>query len=135
MGRRKPFLVAAGLVSIPSVMLLGRVGAVAALVAVAFILGFFALAALPVSIALVSEEPALGPRVASTAVGVILMAGNLGGASVVGVMGALNDAQEAWSGAVTFAAGLAGVALVIAWTLREPSHAGLRTRGGEMRWT
>lgn len=118
--RRKPFLVVAGVVSIPSVYLLGHLGSLGALVPVAFLLGFFLLAALPVSIAIVSEEPALGPQVASTGVGVILMAGNLGGAAVVALMGILKDAQGGFGGAIVLACALAVVASSVAMTLDDP---------------
>ena len=87
---------------------------------VAFVLGFFLLAALPVSIAWVSEEASLGAQVASTGVGVILMAGNLGGALVVVIMGVIKNAQGNYSGAILFAAALAVVAVAIAVTLRDP---------------
>jgi len=118
--RRKPFIIAAGLVSVPTLLFLGHLASFAALVIVAFVLGFFLLAALPVSIAWVSEEPSLGAQVASTGVGVILMAGNLGGALVVAIMGVIKNAQGNYSGAVLFAAALAVVAVAIAVTLRDP---------------
>jgi MFS family permease len=118
--RRKPFLVIAGLVAAPALWLLGHLASFAALEVTAFVLGFFLLAALPVAIAVVSEAPSLGPRVASTGVGVILMAGNLGGAVVVAVMGVLKDAQGGFSGAIAFASVLAVVATAIAFTVPEP---------------
>ena len=118
--RRKPFLVAAGLVSVPTLLLLGHLGSFPALVLVAFVLGFFLLAALPVSIAWVSEEVSLGAQVASTGVGVILMAGNLGGALVVAAMGLIKNAQGNYSGAVLLASALAVVAVIIAGTLHDP---------------
>jgi len=118
--RRKPFIIAAGLVSVPTLLLLGHLGSIAALVIVAFVLGFFLLAALPVAIAWVSEEVSLGAQVASTGVGVILMAGNLGGALVVVIMGVIKNTQGNYSGAVLFAAALAVVAVAIAVTLRDP---------------
>ena len=117
--RRQPFLVIAGVVSVPALLLLGHLSSVALLEVVAFTLGFFLLAALPVAIAMVSEDATLGPQVASTGVGVILMAGNLGGAAVVAIMGVLKDAQGDFTGAVLFAAGLAAVAIGLAATLRE----------------
>jgi len=118
--RRKPFIIAAGLVSVPTLLLLGHLGSFVALLIVAFVLGFFLLAALPVSIAWVSEEASLGAQVASTGVGVILMAGNLGGALVVVIMGVIKDAEGNYSGAILFAAALAVVAVAIAVTLRDP---------------
>jgi cyanate permease len=118
--RRKPFLVVAGLVAAPCLWLLGHLSSMPALVVTAFVLGFFLLAALPVSIAIASEERTLGPQVASTAVGVMLMAGNLGGAAMVTVMGVLKDAQGSFSGGVAMAAVLAVVVAGIAATVPEP---------------
>lgn len=121
--RRKPFIIAAGVVSIPTVWLLGHLDSFLALEFVAAVLGFFLLAALPVAIAMISEDASLGPQVASTGVGVMLAAGNIGGALLVLAMGALNDAQGDFTGAVALASGLAVVALLIATTLHEPRPA------------
>ncbi len=118
--RRKPFLVIAGLVAAPCIWLLGHLTSMPALVATAMVLGFFLLAALPVSIAIVSEERSLGPQVASTAVGVMLMAGNLGGAVMVTVIGGLKSAQGSFSGGVAMATVLALVVTAIAATVPEP---------------
>ena len=93
-----------------------------ALVCTAFVLGFVLLAALPVSIAIASEEHTLGPQVASTAVGVMLMAGNLGGAVMVTIIGLLKDAQGSFSGGVAMATVLALVVTGIAATVPEPLH-------------
>ncbi len=121
--RRTPFIVLAGVVAAPSLWLLGHLDSLGALVAVAFVLGFFLLAALPVSIATASEDPSLGPQVGSTAVGVMLLAGNLGGAVVVGIMGALKSAQGDFSGAVVFVVLLAIAAACVALTIPDPLRA------------
>lgn len=118
--RRKPFLVVAGLVAAPCLWLIGTLDSMAGLLVVAAVLGFFLLAALPVSIAICSEEPSLGPQVASTAVGVILMAGNLGGAVMVAVMGVLKDAQGDFSGGVALTAVLALAVAAVSATVPEP---------------
>lgn len=118
--RRKPFLVAAGLVAAPCVWLLGRLGSLPVLLVVAAVLGFFLLAALPVSIAIASEEPTLGAQVASTAVGVMLMAGNLGGAAMVSVLGLLKDAQGSFAGGLALSAVFALLVAAITATVPEP---------------
>jgi predicted MFS family arabinose efflux permease len=120
--RRKPFLVAAAVVSLPALWLLGHLGSISGLVVVAAVMGYFLLAALPVSIAMVSEDPSLGPQVASTGVGVMLMAGNLGGALTVIVMGALKTSSGSFSHAIVLACALALVALVVAAGVREPQR-------------
>ena len=118
--RRKPFLLAAGVVAAPCLWLLGHLSSMPALLVTAAVLGFFLLAALPVAIAIASEEPTLGPQVASTAVGVMLMAGNVGGAVIVAVMGVLKDAQGSFAGGVALTAGLSVVVIAISASVPEP---------------
>src|SRR6266511_3560718 len=118
--RRKPFLVLAGAVAAPTLWLLGHLGSLGALLPVAFVLGFFLLAALPIAIAVASEDPSLGTQVGSTAVGVMLLAGNVGGAVVVGVMGALKEAQGSFSGAIAVVTVLAVLTAAVALTVPEP---------------
>ena len=118
--RRKPFLLAAGVVAAPCLWLLGHLSSMPALIVTAAVLGFFLLAALPVAIAIASEEPTLGPQVASTAVGVMLMAGNVGGAVIVAVMGVLKDAQGSFAGGVALTAGLSVVVIAISASVPEP---------------
>ncbi|MDP9340526.1 MAG: MFS transporter [Actinomycetota bacterium] len=118
--RRKPFLVLAGVVAVPTLWLLGHLGSLGALVPVAFVMGFFLLAALPISIAVASEDPTLGPQVGSTAVGVMLLAGNLGGAVIVGLMGALKSLEGNFHAAVALTSALAVAVVLIALTVPEP---------------
>jgi predicted MFS family arabinose efflux permease len=118
--RRKPFIVLAGVVAAPMLWLMGHLDSIVPLLVAAFVLGFFLLAALPVSIATASEDVSLGPQVGSTAVGVMLLAGNLGGAVVVVAMGALKSAQGGFAGAVTLIVALAVVAAAVALTIPEP---------------
>ncbi len=117
--RRKPFILLAGLVAAPSLWLLGHLGSLGALISVAAVMGFFLLAALPISIAMVGEDRTLGPQVGSTAVGVILLSGNLGGAAIVGLMGLLKSAQGDFSGAVVLEVALALGAVALALMLPE----------------
>jgi MFS family permease len=118
--RRKPFLVAAGLVAAPTLWLLGHLWSLGSLIGVAFALGFFLLAALPIAIAVASEDASLGPQVGSTAVGVMLLAGNLGGAAVVIGMGALKSVRGDFSAAIELIAALAVLVALIAVTIPEP---------------
>jgi predicted MFS family arabinose efflux permease len=118
--RRKPFLVIAGLVAAPTLWYLGHLGSLAALLPVAFVLGFFLLAALPIGIAVASEDASLGPDVGSTAVGVMLLAGNLGGAVVVAVMGAMKSASGGFASGIVLVTVLGLVVAAIAATIPEP---------------
>jgi MFS family permease len=118
--RRKPFLVLAGVAAAPTLWLLGQLWSLGLLIGVAFVLGFFLLAALPIAIAVASEDPSLGPQVGSTAVGVMLLAGNLGGAAVVIGMGALKSARGDFRAAVALVSALAVVVALIALTIPDP---------------
>jgi cyanate permease len=118
--RRKPFLVMAGVAAAPMLWLLGHLGSLGPLIGAGFTLGFFLLAALPIAIAVASEDPSLGPQVGSTAVGVMLLAGNLGGAAVVIGMGALKSASGDFRAAVALIAALAVVVALIALTIPDP---------------
>jgi len=120
--RRKPFLIMAGIVAAPALWLLGHLESFNMLLVTAFFMGFFLLAALPVAIAIVSEDESLGPQVAGTAVGVILMAGNLGGVIVVTIMGALKQAKGNFSSGISFVVVLALVALAIGLVTPEPTR-------------
>lgn len=126
MQRRTPFLVLAGLVAAPCLWLLGRLDSMPLLLAVAAVLGFFLLAALPIAIAICSEAGSLGPQVASTAVGVILMAGNLGGAVVVAVMAAMKDAQGDFTGGILLMTVLAVVVAGLSATVTDPLRVAAR---------
>jgi predicted MFS family arabinose efflux permease len=118
--RRKPFLVMAGVAAAPTLWLLGHLGSLGPLVVVAFALGFFLLAALPIAIAVASEDPSLGPQVGSTAVGVMLLAGNLGGAALVIGIGALKGTSGNFRAAVALITSLALVVAMIALTIPDP---------------
>jgi hypothetical protein len=118
--RRKPFLVAAGVDAPPALWALGHLGSMGALIPVAAVLGFFVLAALPVAIAIASEDRTLGPAVGSTAVGVMLLAGNLGGALVVVAMGGLKSASGSFGSSTALVTALAFLMLAVALTVPEP---------------
>jgi predicted MFS family arabinose efflux permease len=118
--RRKPFLVTAGVAAAPTLWLLGHLGSLGPLVGAAFMLGFFLLAALPIAIAVASEDPSLGPQVGSTAVGVMLLAGNLGGAAMVIGMGMLKSARGDFGAAVALISALAVVVALIGATIPDP---------------
>jgi predicted MFS family arabinose efflux permease len=127
--RRTPFLVAGGVAAAPTLWLLGHLGSLGPLLAAAFVLGFFLLAALPIAIAVASEDPSLGPQVGSTAVGVMLLAGNLGGAVVVAALGGLQHAAGDLRAAGGLTAGLAVVLALLAMTVPDPLR---RTGRGDL---
>lgn len=77
-GLRKPFLILAAAVTVPMGFLIGFVAVKALNIAGAFLLGFFLLAALPVTFTIVSEMKEIGPVFAGSAVGTLMALGNIG---------------------------------------------------------
>lgn len=123
--RRKPFVILAGVVAAPCLWVLGNNGSFGVMMGIAAVMGFFLLAALPVSIAMISEDHGLGPAVASTGVGVILMFGNLGGVVIVGIMGALKH-NGSFSRGIVLTIALAIGAAALALALPETARSGPR---------
>ena len=88
-GRRKPFLVAAAVVVIPCLVLIGIVPNKALNIIGAVFMGFFLLAALPISYTIVGELPEIGPMLAGTAVGVLTSLGDIGSVVIPALMEAV----------------------------------------------
>lgn len=81
-GLRKPFLILAGAVAIPTGLLIAFVGSKPVDVASGILLGFFLLPALPITFTIVGEMEDIGPRLAATAVGTLLAVGSIGSAGI-----------------------------------------------------
>lgn len=81
-GLRKPFLILAGAVAIPAVLLIAFMGSKLVGIASGVLLGFFLLPALPVTFTVVGEMKDIGPRLAATAVGTLLAVGSIGSAGI-----------------------------------------------------
>jgi MFS family permease len=77
-GLRKPFLIIAGAVAIPTTLIIAYVGNKPAGVSSGLLLGFFLLPALPITFTMVGEMKEIGPRLAATAVGTLLAVGSIG---------------------------------------------------------
>jgi MFS family permease len=78
MGLRKPFLILASLMVIPSAFLIGFVGLKAVDLGGALLLGFFLLPAQPITFTVVGEMKEIGPLFAGAAVGTLMAVGNIG---------------------------------------------------------
>jgi len=77
-GLRKPFLILAGAIAIPGVLLIAFVGNRPVDVTAGILMGFFLLPALPITFTVVGEMKDIGPRLAATAVGTLLAVGSIG---------------------------------------------------------
>ena len=88
-GLRKPFLIVAGAVAIPAVLVIAFIASKPLDLAFAIIMGFFLLPALPITFTMVGEMPEIGPRLAATAVGTLLAVGSIGSAFIPLLMAVL----------------------------------------------
>jgi MFS family permease len=114
-GLRKPFLILAGSVAVPALLIIAFVGNKPLDIALGILMGFFLLPALPVTFTIVGEMEEIGPKLAATGVGTLLAVGSIGSAGVPLLMdifarkvGGLTDYR--W--AILFLAALAIVAVV-----------------------
>jgi len=78
LGLRKPFLIVACAVAIPTTLIIAYVGNKTVDVSSGLLLGFFLLPALPITFTMVGEMSEIGPRLAATAVGTLLAVGSIG---------------------------------------------------------
>ncbi len=114
-GLRKPFLIIAGAVAIPTTLIIAYAGNKPIDVISGLILGFFLLPALPITFTMVGEMEEIGPRLAATAVGTLLAVGSIGSAFVPLLMEAFKkttrgDVDYRWG--LVFLAALGAAALM-----------------------
>lgn len=119
-GLRKPFLILAGLVPAPMFLLIGFVGSKPISVIAAALLGFFLLAALPVTFTIAGEMKEIGPRLAGAAVGTLMAIGSIGSFVIPMLMEAFRRETAAgvpdyrWAVLFLVALAFAAVAVVVA---------------------
>lgn len=130
-GLRKPFLIIAALVTLPTGLVIGYVGIQFLDVLSAFLLGLFLLPALPITFTIVGEMEEIGPLFAGAAVGTLMAVGNVG--SLLVPMGMELFKREAEAGVTDYrlsivflgVLGVIGLIAVILWV----SETGPRIRG------
>jgi MFS family permease len=116
-GLRKPFLILAGAVAIPGVLIIAFIGSRFVDLSVALVMGFCLLPALPITFTMVGEMKEIGPKLAATAVGTLLAVGSIGSAFIPLLMEAFARKQPGniidYRWAILFLAAL-GVAALLA---------------------
>ncbi len=121
--RRKPFLVIAAIVAIPTLFLVGALKGVPAIFVSVGFAGFFIFAAYP--IILTMSEETTGHALTGTATSILLLLGNAGGVVLTLIMEAIKGGKATNSGsfwAMFFLVVLFVVALGVAVFLKEPKH-------------
>ena len=123
--RRKPFLVLAACVALPTLFLIGALKAAAPIFVTAAFAGFFIFAAFPLVLTLAEETT--GHALTGTATSILLLLGNAGGVVLTLLMEAIKGGKETNAGsfwAMFFLVILFVGALVVALFLKEPKLVG-----------
>jgi nitrate/nitrite transporter NarK len=119
--RRKPFLILAATIAVPTIYLIGTLEKAALIYVIGGALGFFLFSAYP--LVLTFSEETTGPALTGTATSILLLLGNGGGVVITIIMESIKGATGGPSGsffqAMIFIAFLFVLALLTAVRLRE----------------
>lgn len=132
-GVRKPFLIIAGAVAIPAVLIIAFIASKPLDVTSGLLMGFFLLPALPITFTIVGEMKDIGPRLAATAVGTLLAVGSIGSTFVPLLMEAFGIKKPGgiidYRWALLFLAGLGAVAVIaVVFFVQETGPRGSRPK-------
>lgn len=119
--RRKPFLIVAAIVAMPTLFLMGALRSVPGIFVTAAFAGFFIFAAYPIILTL--SEETTGHALTGTATSILLLLGNAGGVVLTLVMEAIKGGKATNAGsfwAMFFLVVLFAVALGAGLFLKEP---------------
>jgi MFS family permease len=119
MMRRKPFVLLAAGVAAPTIFLIGALDTTALIFVTGAVMGFFLLSAYPIVLAY--SEETTGAALTGTAVGILLMLGNLGGVILTVIMEGIKSGTggDSFFWALVFLAVLFVIAFLVATGLHE----------------
>ena len=121
--RRKPFLILAACVALPTLFMIGALKGVPAIYINAVFAGFFIFAAFPLVLTLAEETT--GHALTGTATAILLLLGNAGGVVLTLLMEVIKGSKETNAGSfwmMFFLVVLFAIALGVAFFLKEPRH-------------
>jgi MFS family permease len=122
LGRRKPFLIIAGLLSAVFSYIIGTVGVLLVSMISALLLGFFVISVLPIALSMLGEMKTIGPTLVGAASGLTMTVGYIGAVGI-GMTALILSSPGNWYTSILFLVilGLAG-ALIMAM-VRETGSA------------
>jgi len=119
--KRKPFLLLAALVALPTLFLIAQLNSTMQIYMVSVVTGFFILSAFPLMLTL--SEETTGHRLTGTGTAILLLLGNAGGVALTLVMESIMNAtggeNNSYYWAMMFVVFLFAVAFVVALFIRE----------------
>lgn len=119
--KRKPFLLLAALVAVPTLFLIAQLDSTRQIYMVSIVTGFFILSAFPLMLTL--SEETTGHRLTGTGTAILLLLGNAGGVFLTLVMESIMNAtggkNNSYYWAMMFVVFLFAIAFVVALFIRE----------------
>jgi MFS family permease len=119
--KRKPFLLLAALVAVPTLFLIAQLDSTRQIYLVSIVTGFFILSAFPLMLTL--SEETTGHRLTGTGTAILLLLGNAGGVFLTLVMESIMNAtggkNNSYYWAMMFVVFLFAIAFVVALFIRE----------------
>jgi MFS family permease len=122
LGRRKPFLILAGLFAMIFSYVIGTIGILMVSIVSALVLGFFVISVLPVALEMLAEMKTIGPPLVGAASGLTMTIGYVGAVGVTLVAEMLGTPLN-WSLSVLFLAILGLVGTVFMAFVKETGEA------------
>jgi MFS family permease len=122
LGRRKPFLIMAGLFAALFSYIIGTVGVLLVSIISALLLGFFVISVLPIALSMLGEMKTIGPALVGAASGLTMTIGYIGAVGI-GMTALLLSAPGYWITAILFLAILGVIGTFIMAFVRETGKA------------
>jgi MFS family permease len=122
LGRRKPFLILAGLLAAVFSYIIGTVGILLVSMISALLLGFFVISVMPIALSMLGEMKTVGPGLVGAASGLTMTIGYVGAVSV-GFIALFLSAGGNWYTSILFLVILGLIGMLIMALVRETGSA------------
>lgn len=122
LGRRKPFLITAGLFAAVFSFVIGTIGDLTVSIISALLLGFFVIAVLPVALTMLGEMKTIGAALVGAATGLTMMVGYIGAVAVTLIAEVLST-PTSWYTSIIFLAVLGLIGMLVMAFVRETGEA------------
>ena len=122
LGRRKPFLIMAGLFAAAFSYIIGTVGVLLVSMISALVLGFFVISVMPIALSMLGEMKTIGPGLVGAASGLAMTIGYIGAVGI-GMTALILSAPGNWYTSILFLVILGLVGTMIMTLVRETGSA------------
>jgi MFS family permease len=127
LGRRKPFLIIAGLFAAVFSYIIGTIGVLLVSIISALLLGFFVISVLPIALSMLGEMKTIGPALVGAASGLTMTIGYIGAVGV-GMTALILSAPGNWFTSILFLVIIGLVGTIIMALVRETGEAAQKTQ-------